>query len=287
MDIAVVAGGKLLVLYGSSGSFGAPVTIGPADTNSSALALGALDGQGHLDVVSSSAAGNNVEIFLDDGPTATTLAAESPTVLFGRQVTLTATVAPPTYAGSVSFFDGPNLLGSARASGGKAVFKDSLLQPGAHPFTAEAVLSASGLSSKSNSVPVTVTVLTSASLGIPTQVTPFLENVGQTLTADINNDGKPDLIYETGGAIWIALGNGDGTFGTPLEAIAAAGIFFVADFNEDGNPDILFSEGEGMGPTQIAFGSGDGTFGSPVAVASNPNPIAIADLNHDGSYGFD
>ncbi len=284
MDIAVVAGGQLLVLYGSSRSFGAPVTIGPADTNSSALALGAIDGQGHIDVVSSSAAGNNVEIFLDDALTATTLAAESPTVLFGRPVTLTATVAPANYAGSVSFFDGPNLLGSARASGGKAVFKTSVSQPGGHKFTAETVLNASGLSSKSNSVPVTVTVLPSASLGIPTQVTPFLQNAFRTVTADINNDGKPDLIYiSTGGAIWIALGNGAGTFGTPLEAItSAADVFFVGDFNEDGNPDILFFRYEGMGPTQIAFGSGDGTFGSPVTIASNPNPIAIADLNHDG-----
>src|SRR6202042_2786336 len=62
--------------------------------------------------------------------------------------------------------------------------------------------------------------------------------------ADLNGDGKADLIYTDYGATptnsttHILLGNGDGTF-TPGQTIATAGTAIaVADFNHDGHVDL-------------------------------------------------
>ncbi|WP_180541461.1 FG-GAP-like repeat-containing protein [Nevskia soli] len=283
-DIAVVAGGQLLILYGSAGSFSSPVTIGPTGASGAALVVDALDGQGQLDVVSTSAAAGSVQLFLDDAATTTTLSAASPTAIFGAPVALTATLSPPTFSGSVSFFDGPNLLGSTKASGGKAVFNATLLQPGTHVLTSRAILSAGYLPSNSKAVTVEVSDLPSASLGVPTGAIPAGTRLARTSVADINHDGKPDILYidQLSETICVELGNGDGTFSAPIAiAPVSTNTFFVADFNEDGNPDILLSSSY-TASAQILFGHGDGTFGSPVALPTSFSVFGVADLNHDG-----
>ena len=66
--------------------------------------------------------------------------------------------------------------------------------------------------------------------------------------ADVNKDGKLDLIEDGG----VALGKGDGTFG-PLTAFPAGlgfgttNPFTVADFNGDGNPDVAFADSRSVG----------------------------------------
>ncbi|MGA2231560.1 MAG: FG-GAP-like repeat-containing protein [Tepidisphaeraceae bacterium] len=66
-------------------------------------------------------------------------------------------------------------------------------------------------------------------------------------TADLNGDGRPDLLlFESasdGGKLIVFLGNGDGTFAAPVtvatfnnDAVAA-----LADFNGDGRPDLAFA----------------------------------------------
>ena len=84
------------------------------------------------------------------------------------------------------------------------------------------------------------------------------------LVADVNNDGKPDLIIGDGfrspiafaGSPYLALNDGTGNFKiVPLGGsitIAAAG-----DFNGDGNVDFMLGVGGGFGPT-ILFGDGQG-----------------------------
>ncbi len=63
-----------------------------------------------------------------------------------------------------------------------------------------------------------------------------------TVAADMNHDGKIDLVffYGFGAGPWVALGNGDGTFSTTLEAYSAGADqqgnepLGVGDFNGDG-----------------------------------------------------
>jgi len=73
----------------------------------------------------------------------------------------------------------------------------------------------------------------------------------------------------------VLLGNGDGTFQSPLkyntgtEFVSLA----VADFNGDGNADVAVAidgsdEGPGSGAVSVLFGNGDGTFQPGVTYGS-------------------
>jgi beta-lactam-binding protein with PASTA domain len=127
-------------------------------------------------------------------------------------------------------------------------------------------------------------------------------------TADLNGDGKADLValLANDTRVAVLLGNGDGTFGgtpnnnstgftgPPLFYSAGNGPTWVAigDLNGDGHPDLAVTN-YNDGSVSIFLNNGDGTFGaktdfpvrfgpaghqSPVGVSA----VAIGDLNGDG-----
>jgi uncharacterized protein (DUF2141 family) len=124
--------------------------------------------------------------------------------------------------------------------------------------------------------------------------------------ADVNGDGKLDLLVANGGSeqsgggngnTVILFGNGDGTFQTPklIESFspAAAGLasLTVADLNGDGKLDMVettcFSStcAGGTGAVEVQLGNGDGTFQAPQIYNSGgflPVMVALADVNLDG-----
>ena len=137
--------------------------------------------------------------------------------------------------------------------------------------------------------------------------------------ADLNGDGKQDLIYSyttssylnnlTYTGTVVQLGNGNVTFQAPLvlsygsqsgavsTSISTTSVQFVADLNKDGIPDVVFL-GEtathtiytGSALVQVALGKGDGTFNTPSTLATiqiegttGSGPVLIAgDVNSDG-----
>lgn len=121
--------------------------------------------------------------------------------------------------------------------------------------------------------------------------------VTQLLLADLNGDGKIDLIASGGGSLISYLGKGDGTFGPATGTTVAHGYSgfesvlrtALADFDGDGNLD--FANGDYYGHLELGRGNGDGTFISTPLIHSNTPLLnysvnfavsAAPDLNGDG-----
>ena len=130
--------------------------------------------------------------------------------------------------------------------------------------------------------------------------------------ADLNDDGKPDVIvvnreeYETGGGqgwVTVLLGNGDGTFQTPQTGVgyASGGLggesLAVADVSGDGKPDVIvgnqctaFNNSSScaeplVGVIGVLLGNGDGTFqtAAPYSLGGYvADSVDVADMNGDG-----
>src|SRR6266566_1175954 len=120
--------------------------------------------------------------------------------------------------------------------------------------------------------------------------------------ADVNGDGKPDLLVanfcaaapcQGDGIVGVLLGNGDGTF-QPVVIYGSGGqnaiSIAVADVNNDGRPDVVvthncFTSSCAAGAVGLLLGNGDGTFQATVNYASgglSPSSIAVGDVNGDG-----
>ncbi len=106
------------------------------------------------------------------------------------------------------------------------------------------------------------------------------------VAADLNGDGNVDLaagvVAGNQSALVIFPGNGDGTFGPPLEhplSSWATGVL-ASDLNGDGHVDLLAVGGK----LTLFFGDGDGRFAPPVSYGSELEVVAaaLADFNADG-----
>lgn len=105
-------------------------------------------------------------------------------------------------------------------------------------------------------------------------------NVGVAGIADLNGDGKSDLVGLSGSNFYALLSNGNGGFDAgPLYSYTAPNNFVLADFNGDGKIDIAFA---GAGAAAVMLGNGNGTFQSIVNSPGIGVPVASADLNGDG-----
>jgi hypothetical protein len=122
---------------------------------------------------------------------------------------------------------------------------------------------------------------------------------------DFNGDGNGDLVYcerdQNKGKIWIALGNGDGTFKKPtsivLHPYQGAFSFAAGDFNSDGRTDLVanfpLDGSDSKSETDLFLGNGDGTFGPKKVItlpgAPNYNAelgLVPSDFDSDGLLDF-
>jgi len=121
----------------------------------------------------------------------------------------------------------------------------------------------------------------------PTAVAITASNYTGAITAgDVNHDGKPDLIvanqYE-GDGIFVLLGNGDGTFQSPVfyqqGSNSGAMALAIGQLIKDDHGDVVMGTGNGA---YVYINNGDGTFKTPVLYGPSwINSIVITDINGD------
>ena len=108
---------------------------------------------------------------------------------------------------------------------------------------------------------------------------------------DFNHDGKLDLAaanYLEATQVTVALGNGDGTFQTPVLYVAGnePDAVVAADVNHDGNLDLVVGNYLGSN-LAVLLGNGDGTFQTPrnydLPILGSPTYVAVGDFNNDGN----
>jgi VCBS repeat protein len=116
------------------------------------------------------------------------------------------------------------------------------------------------------------------------------------IVADLNNDGREDLVsmigdVQTGGTgvFVVRLSTGDGTYGSPKQYVlpnSSAGFTIViGDFNNDGSADIAFSGGnDAQGDVIFMYlndGKGNFTLHGTIPIPGGGLAVAAADFNHD------
>ena len=136
--------------------------------------------------------------------TSTSVATSGTPSVFGNPVTFTATVTSSGATGSVSFYDGATLLGSAPLSGTTATFTTSALSVGAHSITAVYTGAANYAPSTSAAITQTVNQAPTAT-SVATSGTPSVYGTAVTFTATVTPGATGTVTFYDGAT---SLGTG-------------------------------------------------------------------------------
>ena len=269
----------------------------PAGSKPYSIGVGDFNGDGKLDMAVANSGTNYVTILLGDGAGNFTQA--SVTVIFGPlsiavgdfngdgKLDLAAATSINTI--TVLLGDGTGKFSTAPGSPFSSGISPFSIVTG--DFNGDGKLDLAVSDASGNGVTVLLgdgTGSFSPSSGSPFAAGGFPLSVA---TADLNGDGKLDLVVtnSSDNTATVLLGDGTGNFAQASGSPVAAGNFpqfaVIGDFNGDGKLDMAVADTVGNNVT-ILLGDGTGKFaqagGSPVGVGSSPVSIALGDFNGDG-----
>jgi hypothetical protein len=124
---------------------------------------------------------------------------------------------------------------------------------------------------------------------------------GATSAADFNGDGKPDLVIidiTSGGVASLFLGNGDGTFQSPLSFAVGGGpqtsstplwAAAAADFNQDNAPDLVVTNSPDNNISVLLNTTGadftiSASAATPATVSRGQSSTSTVTLSHQNTF---
>ncbi|WP_341899605.1 FG-GAP-like repeat-containing protein [Synechococcus sp. UW140] len=265
------------------------------ETGPFSVALGDVNGDGRLDIITANSASNNASVLLGNGNG----------TLQGQQIFATGQNPNSVALGDVNNDGKLDLITANRDSNTASV----LLGNGNGTFQTQTNFFA-GPGAMPRSVNLgdvngdgTLDIITanaySANVGVllgngngtfQTQAT-FSTGLGPNSVAlgDVNGDGTLDIITANLGSttVSVLLGNGNGTFQGQQTFATGANPFSVSmgDVNGDGRLDIITAN-LGSANVSVLLGNGNGTFGPKTDIStgtgSNPASVTLGDVNGDG-----
>lgn len=309
-DLAVARGGTpttiTVILANGVGGFDAPIDVGSHSGGLASLILADLDDDGHLDLLGKSA----------NSPTSSSIVG-----LFGNgdgtfgPVAILSAGAPASATVTVGDLnsDGAVDLIVARPGNGATLYTlmgngdGTFLPP--RSFTSFVTTPACPVVGDFNNDGHLDVAIANHGVGVhpglgdgslgPMLLYATSANVSSMVAADVNGDGKLDLVLGNGvpqappsfGTIKVLLGDGNGSFGGAFESATGGlpldhptydpGFVAVADLDRNGTLDVV-AVNRTSNTISVHSGNGDGTFGSSMSVPGGLYPWAIATGDFDG-----
>jgi hypothetical protein len=297
--------GLVALLQNGEGLFESATPFGPSfGDRPQAAAVGDLNGDTHLDVVTANRGTRTVSILLGrgDGTFEPETRLNLPGSLQAVDVLLlplddNATLDIVVAMGDTFTFDTPGALAVFLGNGDGTVQTQALVNLSFQPVRiAAGDMDGDGrtdIVSSALSSTVVLAVLRSTGTGdfaTPQLLTTNALAASSFVLGDVDADGNLDAVIEAGNHR-VCFGNGDGTFqiGPPLAGGAGA-VQALADLNLDGTLDLLGRRSSQDGGF-LRLGNGDGTFQAQQFFASGTgvllqvpafSGIQVADLDADG-----
>jgi len=260
-------GGIEFVTGDGAGGFSAPTFVA-GDGVASQIVTGDVNGDGHPDVIAewNDDTGQHLQAFLWD-PTLQTFVAHASTAPF---------------PGLAQGADGP-AVGVFTSSGhlDVAVANVEPGQAGGAPTPVVEVFPGDGTGGFAVASPI-IAAPDCATIG-----------TGPVTAGDLNGDGHDDLIYQCAGKVYVALGNGNGTFAAPT-SYADPWVFSAKNANQlilahvfsPTRLDVV-EVGTGNGDPVVFPSNGDGTLGVPQAYAAGNDPVSAVTAAPLAGNGLD